>query len=108
MTMTHTNYKPISKAEAKRRFIRAGGVQTVSFAFYNNEREEWIRTRAANPNWRRLDKVQASKLNFSGSWIDLDSRTEVFEVDDTRLMLVWSFPNSANKVSMSVVSLVPL
>jgi hypothetical protein len=107
MTMTHTNYKPMTKAEAKRRLTRAEGVQTVSFAFYNNERGEWIRTRVANPDWRRLDKVQANKLNFSGSWIDLDSKTEVFEVDDTRLMMIWKFPDG-KFMSMSILSLVPL
>jgi hypothetical protein len=107
MTMTHTNYKPITKAEAKRRLIRAEGAQTVSFAFYNNERQEWITTRVSNPNWRKLDKVQATSLNLGGTWIDLDASTEVFEVDDTQIMLVWRFPYG-DLLSRSVLSLVPL
>jgi hypothetical protein len=107
MTRTHTNYKPITKAEAKRRIVRARGVQTVSFAFYNNEQGEWIRTRVANPNWRRLDKVQATSLNLGGIRLDLDSKTEVFEVDDTRLSILWHHDNG-DFLSMSIVSLVPL
>ena len=105
--MIGTDRKLISKAEAKRRLIRAGGMQTISFAFYNNERQEWVPTRVANPDWRRLDKVQTNKLNFSGSWLDLDSNTEVFEADDTTLLLVWSFPNG-DLLSRSTVSLVPM
>ena len=105
--MIGTDRKLISKAEAKRRFIRAEGMQTISFAFYNNERQEWVPTRVANPDWRRLDKVQTNKLNFSGSWLDLDSNTEVFEADDTTLLLVWSFPNG-DLLSRSTVSLVPM
>jgi hypothetical protein len=105
--MIGTDRKLISKAEAKRRLIRAEGMQTISFGFYNKDRAEWIPTRVANPDWRRLDKVQSNKLNFSGSWVDLDSNTEVFEVDDTTLMLVWTFPNG-DLLSRSTVSLVPM
>ena len=107
MTMTHTNYKRIAKSEAKRRIIKAEGIQTVSFAFYNEDQSEWIRTRVANPNWRRLDKAQGARLNLSGTWLDLDANTEVFEVDDTRLMFIWHFANG-DFMSMSIVSLVPL
>jgi hypothetical protein len=104
--MIGTSYIPISKAEAKRKFIGAEGMQTVAFAFWNSEQGKWIRTEVTNPNWRRLDKVQTNKLNFSGSWIDLDSQTEVFEVDDTTLLLVWRLPNG-DLLSRSTVSLVP-
>lgn len=105
--MITTDYKPISKAEAKRRIIKAEGIQTVSHAFYNKERQEWVTTRVANPHWRKLDKVQTNSLNLGGTWLDLDSKTEVFEVDDTRLKFVWRFSNG-DLLSSSVVSLVPL
>ena len=105
--MIGTDKKVISKAEAKRRLVRAEGMQTITFAFYNKEQDTWIPARLANPNWRKLDKVQGNKLNFSGSWVDLDSNTEVFEVDDTTLQLVWRFPEGSF-MSRSTVSLVPM
>ena len=105
--MIGTDKKLISKAEAKRRLIRAEGMQTITFAFYGKEQDKWIPARLANPDWRRLDKVQGNKLNFSGSWLDLDSNTEVFEVDPTTLQLVWSFPDGT-PLSRSTVSLVPM
>ncbi len=105
--MIGTDKKLISKAEARRKLMRAKGMQTITFAFYNNEQDKWIPTRVANPDWRRLDKVQSNKLNFSGSWIDLDSNTEVFEVDETTLQLVWSFPDG-KPLSRSTISLVPM
>jgi hypothetical protein len=105
---TILDYKPMTKAEAKRRIIKAGGIQTVVFGFFNKDQDKWILTPVANPGWRRLDKVQGTRLNLSGTWLDLDASTEVFEVDDTRLMFVWRFVPGGDLLSRSVVSLVPL
>lgn len=104
---TILDYKPMTKAEAKRRIIKAEGIQTVVFGFFNKDQDKWILTPVNNPGWRRLDKVQGTRLNLGGTWLDLDANTEVFEVDDTRLMFVWRFPNG-DLLSRSVVSLVPL
>lgn len=105
--MIGTDRKAISKAEAKRRFIRAEGMQTITFAFYNEDQEAWIPTRVSNPDWRRLDKVQGNKLNFSQIWVDLDTNTKVFEVDDTTLQFEWRWPDG-RLLSRSTVSLVPM
>lgn len=105
MTMT-TDYKPVSKAEAKRRIIQARGLQTIGFAFWSEPRQEWIATRPNDPYWRRLDEVRSTSLKVGGSWLDLDSKTKVFEVDDTTVVIEWLFDNG-KPLSRSTVSLVP-
>jgi len=105
-TMTVHNYKPLSKAEAKRRIIKAGGVQTMGYATWDNNLRDWVLSRTNNPGWRNLDKVQTKSLNLGGTWLDLDNLTDVYEYDDTTLIVVWRLDDT-QLLSRATYSLVP-
>lgn len=104
--MITTDYKPITKAETKRRIISAKGLQTIGFAFWNDEASEWRETRPNDPHWRRLDEVRSGSIKIGGSWLDLDSKTKTYEVDETTLMIVWLQADGVTS-ARTTVSLVP-
>jgi hypothetical protein len=98
--------KTITKAEAKRRIVRARGIQTIEFSFWSEPRQEWIATRPNDPYWRRLDEIRGTSLKVGGSWLDLDSKTKVFEIDETTVVFEWHH-ESGKPLSRSTASLVP-